>query len=351
MTSRESDHPRVTVLMPVHNGGQYLDASVRSIFNQTYDNFELLVIDDGSTDGSAGILRAYRDLRLKIVENSRNLGVVETLNRGLSLSRGEYIARMDSDDESLPERLERQVSFLDAHPEIGVLGTSGELIDREGRSLAVFRYPLHHEAICYSLHFYNPLAHPSVMIRREVVLKAGGYLPRGASSSGGLIPEDYELWCRLSPVTRLANLPDRLFLLRKHGRNVSMKYGEEFRVNAARINRDRIEAIIGQNVSVAVAESMMSRRYEPVELANEAFRTIVRLYHAYIQVGLSKCVEREIRRKTCEELVRIALYRGNLFRLEGLFSAMARLDPTFRVAGRHLLQRIEAKVLGKPLPD
>jgi hypothetical protein len=257
---------------------------------------------------------------------------------------------MDCDDESLPERLERQVSFLDSHPEVGVLGTSGDLIDGDGRFLAGFRYPLHHEVICFSLHFFNPLAHPSVMIRREVLLKAGGYLPRGASSSGGLIPEDYELWCRLSAVTRLANLPDRLLLLRKHGRNVSMRHGEEFRMNTARINRDRIEAILGQGVSMAVADAMMSRRYEPVALAGETFGTIVRLCDAYLRGGLPEPETREIRRKACEELARIALYRGNLFRLQGVLGPMARLDPTFRHAGRHLLQRVKAKILKKPLP-
>lgn len=345
------DRPRITVLLPVHNGGAYLDAAVRSILGQTFPDFELLAIDDGSTDGSGEVLRGYRDPRLRLVENSRNLGIVETLNRGLSLARGEYIARMDSDDISLPERFERQSRFLDAHPEVGVVGTSGGLIDGREESLGSFRYPLSHEAICFSLHFFNPLAHPSVMMRREVVLSSGGYRSVGLSRGETSFPEDYDLWWRLSDLTRLANLPNRLLLLRKHVGTVTARHMEEFRANAANISRDRIEAILSQSVSVAVAEAMMSRRYQPVMLASEAFRTIVRLYHAYMQIGLSRDVAREIRRKTCEELARIALYRGNLFRLKGLFGTMARLDPTFRIAGRHLARRIEAKVLGKPLPD
>jgi len=351
MTPGEGDRPRVTVLLPVHNGGAYLDAAVRSILDQTFTDFELLAIDDGSTDGSGEVLRGYRDPRLRLVKNSRNFGIVETLNRGLSLARGVYIARMDSDDISLPERFERQAHFLDAHPEVGVVGTSGGLIDGRGESLGTFRYPLSHEAICFSLHFFNPLAHPSVMMRRKVVLSSGGYRSAGLSPGGASFPEDYDLWWRLGDVTRMVNLPDRLLLLRKHTGTITARHMEEFRANAANISRDRIEAILSQSVSVAVAEAMMSRRYQPVELASEAFRTIVRLYHAYLQIGLSKGVKVEIRRKTCEELARIALYRGNLFRVRGLFWTLARLDPTFRVAGRHLLQRIEAKVLGKPLPD
>ncbi len=350
MRTGHPDEPRITVLMPVHNGEPYLEASVRSILHQTYSDFEFLVIDDGSTDGTSRILRAYRDPRLRIVENGRNLGVVETLNRGLSISRGEYIARMDCDDESLPERLERQVSFLDAHPEIGVLGTAGELIDEVGKSLGVFRYPLDHEVICFSMHFFNPLAHPSVMIRRNVVLDAGGYLSREACCWGGLIPEDYELWWRLSAVTRLANLPDRLFLLRKHGRNVTMKFGEEFRIAAAKINRDRIEARIGGSVQESIAEAMMSQRYEPPELAGEVFRTIVRLYRSFVAEGLPEDAAKEIHREMCEELARIALYRGNVFRIRGLLVEMARLEPTFRHAGRQLLRRVEAKIFKKTLP-
>lgn len=351
MTVGGGDRPKVTVLLPVHNGGAYLDEAVRSVFGQTFADFELLAIDDGSTDGSGEVLRRYRDPRLRLVENGRNLGLVETLNRGLTLSRGEYVARMDSDDVSLPERLARQIGFLDAHPDIGVLGSGGELIDGEGRTRAVFRYPLRHEVIRFCLHFFNPLAHPSVMMRRKVVLSSGGYRSAGLSREGASFPEDYDLWWRLGDVTRLANLPDRLLLLRKHAATVTARHMEEFRANAARINRDRIEVILCQSVSVAVAEAMMSRRYEPVELASETFRTIVRLCDAYLQVEMLKGTSREIRRKACEELARIALYRDNLFRLKGLFGAMARLDPTFRIAGRHLLQRIEAKVLGKPLPD
>lgn len=350
MTVGGGDRPKVTVLLPVHNGGAYLDEAVRSVFGQTFADFELLAIDDGSTDGSGEVLRGYRDPRLRLIENGRNLGLVETLNRGLTLSRGEYIARMDCDDVSLPERFARQYRFLDAHPDIGVLGTCGERIDEGGKTVAPFCQPLRHEAIRFCLHFFSPLTHPSVMMRKEVALGAGGYLPGGPPLTGERVPEDYDLWWRLSTTTRFANLPDCLLLLRKHPGSVTARYVKEFRFGAARINRERIEMRLGGGVREEVAEAMMSQRYEPPDLAREVFRTIVRIYRSFVEEGLSEDAAKEIRRETCEQLARIALYRGNVFRIRGLLGEMVRLDPTFRHTGSHLLQRVEAKIFKKPMP-
>jgi glycosyltransferase involved in cell wall biosynthesis len=345
-----AERPRISVLLPVYNGGPYLDVAVRSVLAQTFADFELLAIDDGSTDGSLEMLRSYEDHRVRVIENGRNLGIVETLNRGLSLAGGEFVARMDSDDISLPGRFERQAGFLDAHPGVGVVGTSGGLIDGRGEFLAPFRYPLSHEAILFSLHFFCPLAHPSVMMRREVVLSAGGYRSAGLSWGGASFPEDYDLWWRLGDVTRLANLPDRLLLLRKHPETLTARRMKEFRYSAAAISRERIGERLGEDVPLAVAEAMMSRRYEPPELAVEVCRTIVRLHRSFMEEGVTGEAEGEIRREACEELARVALYRGYAFQVKGLLGTMARLDPTFRHAGRHLLQRVKAKILKKPLP-
>ena len=344
------DRPRVTVLLPVHNGGAYLDAAVRSILGQTFPDFELLAIDDGSTDGSGEVLRGYRDPRLRLLENGRNLGLVKTLNRGLTLSRGAYIARMDCDDVSLPERFARQLRFLDTHPDIGVLGTCGERINEDGKTVAPFCQPLRHEAIRFCLHFFCPLTHPSVMMRKGVVLGAGGYLPGGPPLVGERVPEDYDLWWRLSTTTRFANLPDCLLLLRKHAGTVTARYMDEFRFQAARINRERIEMRLGEGVREEVAEAMMSQRYEPPDLAREVFRTIIRLYRSFVEEGLPAEAAKEIRQEVCEQLARVALYRGNVFRIRGLLGEMSRLDPNFRHTRSHLLRRVEAKMFKKPMP-
>ena len=124
--------PRVSVILPAYNAEAYLKEAIDSILNQTFPDFQLIVINDCSTDGTEEIIRQYADPRLVPVKNEKNLGIAATLNRGLSLAQGDYIARMDADDISLPHRLERQVAYLDAHPDIAVLGTNVETFDENG---------------------------------------------------------------------------------------------------------------------------------------------------------------------------------------------------------------------------
>ena len=143
------------------------------------------------------------------------------MNQGLSLARGKYIARMDADDISLPDRFSKQVAFMEAHPAVGVLGTGATVIDAAGRHHQSLVFPASHLLLHWSLCFYSPLIHPSVMIRRELLLSSGGYLATAAHA------EDYELWGRLSALTQFANLPDRLLLLRKSGENVSIRYSAD----------------------------------------------------------------------------------------------------------------------------
>ena len=200
--------PRVTVLLPVYNGGMYIDEAVRSILRQTFPDFELLAIDDGSTDGTLEALRAYRDPRVRIVVNDRNLGLVDTLNRGLSLSRGEYVARMDSDDVSLPGRLERQVRFLDGNPEVGVCGTWARII-RGHRNGPLICPPVDPEEIRSRLLFGSAMVHPSVMIRLSKLADHDlRYDPRHAHA------EDFGMWGRCSEHFPLANIPRVLIAYR-----------------------------------------------------------------------------------------------------------------------------------------
>lgn len=171
----------------------------------------------------------------------------------------------------------------------------------------------------------------------------------GAFPGGAFFPEDYDLWWRLGDVTRLANLPDRLLLLRKHPGTITARRMEELRSSAAAISRERIEARLGANVRQDVAEAMMSRRYEPPELAGEVLRTIVALHRSFVEEGVRGNAEREIRQRVCEELARVALHRGNAFRVPGLLGSMAAVDFSFRYAGRHLARRVAAKILGRPM--
>jgi glycosyltransferase involved in cell wall biosynthesis len=211
-----ADHPRVTVLMPVYNGAPYLREAIESILRQSFTDFEFLIIDDGSTDSSVSIVNSYPDPRIRLLENGRNLGLVPTLNWGIDLARGEFIARMDCDDISLPDRLAKQMLFMAAHPEVGVCGGWVEYF--MGREL-VLKLPVTDVAIKQALPSYNPLAHPALMIR-TVVLKTQPiyYNPEY------LHIEDYELWVRLAVVTCFANLPEVLLKYRIHPKQIGRQY-------------------------------------------------------------------------------------------------------------------------------
>lgn len=193
--------PRVTVLMPVYNGEPYLLEAMRSILGQSYADFEFLIIDDGSTDGSAAIVESCRDPRIRLVRNGRNLGLVATLNRGLELARGEYLARMDADDFSRPERLERQVRFLDCHPEVGVCGSWVRFFP-DG---CVWKLPPSSEEIRCRQFSIVGVAHPSVMLRRRLFLEHGLYYDPAYRHI-----EDFELWGRALCFMQFANLQEVL---------------------------------------------------------------------------------------------------------------------------------------------
>lgn len=209
---------RVSVLMPVHDGEKYIQQAVESIRSQTYSDFEFIIVDDGSSDNTVPMLEKYaaEDSRIVLVFNKTNLGLARSLNYGLDLAKGEYIARMDADDISLPERLAAQVFFLDAHPEVGILGTAASLIDSQGMLGHLIQYPERHATLCWIMCFFeNPIIHPSVMFRRKLVVEMGGYDEKYVTS------QDFDLWSRMEVSTKLANIQDVYLHLRKHEENIS----------------------------------------------------------------------------------------------------------------------------------
>ena len=207
--------PLVTVLMPVRNGAAHLPASLASILGQTFGDFELLVLDDGSTDATPELLRAVADPRLRIVTNPQNLGLVPTLNRGLKLARGALIARQDHDDISLPTRLQRQMDFLRENPDCALVGTEAIQTDAAGRKAFRLLRPSSAESIRWYLCFDNAFIHSSVMFRRDVVSNEFGGYPLSLHS------EDYALWSQIARKHRTANLPEPELLYREHQSSVT----------------------------------------------------------------------------------------------------------------------------------
>ena len=219
-----TDHkPTVTIVMPVYNGARYLRASLDSILRQTFSDFECLVIDDRSTDASRDVIKSYRDPRIRLVEHDKNLGLVKTLNHGLALARGQYIARQDQDDVSHPTRLEKQVAFLDVHPDVAVLGTQVYSLDPRGRR----HYPYgcytasSALAIRWQILFDNPFVHPSVMMRTQMVRAISGYDERFPEC------EDYDLFSRLVHAYQGTNLKEPLVDYRYHDRSMDANRTKE----------------------------------------------------------------------------------------------------------------------------
>jgi glycosyltransferase involved in cell wall biosynthesis/SAM-dependent methyltransferase len=243
---------KVTVLLPVHNGEPYLAAAVESILAQSFADFELLVIDDGSTDRSCEIVRAYADPRIRLLRNPGNLRLIATLNRGLQEARGEYVARMDADDVSLPGRLAAQVAYLDAHPEVGVLGSALQIIDAQGAPGEVVRFPTGHRLMQWTLCFAAPIAHPAAMMRKAVIARLGGY------RAHALHCEDYDLWWRASAATQLANLDDVLLQLRKHEASITVRHAATHDETIVAVCRAALGEILRDDFTPDLIAAVMS---------------------------------------------------------------------------------------------
>jgi glycosyltransferase involved in cell wall biosynthesis len=226
--------PTVSVLMCVHNAQRYLEQAVTSILRQTFRDFELVVIDDGSTDGTRGILErlASADARMRVISRP-NTGLARALNEGLAHCRGEFVARMDGDDVALPERFARQVAFLRGHPDVVVVGTRVLYVNpfdlpvSGDEATSTSDHPLDHDAIDAQLLAGRggSIVHPAAMFRREAMLGIGGYREHYNNS------EDLDLFLRLAETGRVANLPDVLLRYRRHLESVShQKYENQWRL-------------------------------------------------------------------------------------------------------------------------
>lgn len=273
--------PKVTVLLPVYNGGDYLKRAIASILGQSYKDFELLIINDASADLSEEAILSFVDPRLRYVKNESNLNLLASLNKGLGLARGEFVARMDQDDISLPLRLEKQVAFLDNNPSVGVVGTAFQLIGQNGEKGQTVFPPTDHFALRWILCFANPLAHPSVMFRKDIITKVGGYTSSDLVSRGTYPSEDYDLWRRTAKATRLANLPAMLVYLRKHQTNYTSLHFRQHLEDACNISRIAIVDILREEVPISTVEAMWYKNYRQVDEVLGVFELIKKLCISY----------------------------------------------------------------------
>lgn len=221
--------PKISVIMPVYNGEKYLDEAIKSILNQSELDFEFIIVDDGSTDATKNIIDQNPDNRIKYLKTNHG-GIVNALNFGIRESSGVYIARMDADDISLPDRFKSQIEYLDSNSDVAICGTFAEVINEEG--LAIGEMTFKEGSVTLSdLFFHNSFIHPSVMIRKKVLDSVGLYKEKFRHV------EDYELWSRVLRSFKGVNIPEKLLRYRRHSSQVttSKKFKMRFLGLAVRV--------------------------------------------------------------------------------------------------------------------
>ena len=250
----------ISVLLPVFNSEKYISESIQSILNQTYTKFELLILDDCSTDKTLKIINRFKDERIKIFTSERNFGIVHQLNKGIDNSKGEFIARMDADDISYHERFNKQIEYLNLHPKIDVLGTFAEKFGDES-GLIEYKYN-NPEQISFLLNFYCYLLHPTVMMRKKIFEKH-------KYSNKYMLAEDYGLWCQVNNGKNLHILDEVLLKYRLHNEQTNksevrlqIQYNSVLQVKKdIRFNRIFGNIIFNENLNIITTNYYISNRF------------------------------------------------------------------------------------------
>jgi glycosyltransferase involved in cell wall biosynthesis len=280
--------PLVSVIMPVYNGERYIHQAVASILAQDLIDFELIIINDGSTDNTRAILGKYTDKRIILVDQTRK-GLIGSLNLGLTLARGQYVARMDSDDVALPGRIRKQLAFLHRHREIGILGAACWLVDAQGRKIGRKHWPTNDLLIRWRCLLECPFAHPTVIIRKDVLVGNDLYYDETFEAV-----EDYELWTRVLKYTCGKNLQTPLLFYRLHqdsqsSRHYGLQHENHNRV-ALRTIRQQLPQIDINDEQFSLLRALFiggrsmfpeldSRRKEIVGVYLDMFEGFMRLHH------------------------------------------------------------------------
>jgi glycosyltransferase involved in cell wall biosynthesis len=226
----------VSVLMPVYNASAYVKEAIESILTQSYKDFEFLIINDGSNDASEELILSFKDPRIRYVKNEKNLGLIHTLNKGIDLCKGDYILRMDADDISLPDRIKKQVEFMDQHPEVGVCGSD---YIQFGKGREIFHQSHHaHELILGWTLFNSSVVHPALIMRSSLLKTENPYFNTEYKHA-----EDYELWSRLIFRCKFADVPETLLKYRLHSSQVSRVFKAEQIESGNKVRRKLLERL------------------------------------------------------------------------------------------------------------
>jgi glycosyltransferase involved in cell wall biosynthesis len=305
-------NPRITVLMPVYNAERFLREAIDSILNQSLRDFEFLIIDDGSTDSSPDIISSYADPRIRFLRNEKNRGITYSLNKGLGLSSCDIIARMDSDDVSLPERLRKQVNFMTKNPRCAMVSSWAEVVTENDQLVRLEKY--RNEFYYYNLTFECWIYHPTVMFRKECVEAVGGY--------SMMYSEDYDLFWKLSTKYRIANIAEVLvkYRLSPTSLNTVLKKQEYDRANEANVLRN-IRFYMGEQYTVSkpVLECLR-HNFDPI-IESENIHDAVAALEALDEIT-EKILERPNPNRNTE-----AIKEANYFKRKFILTELARRLP------------------------
>lgn len=238
---RSLTHPQITVLMAVYNGSAFLRHAIDSILEQTFTNYEFLIINDASTDASGGIIASYHDPRIRVVNNRTNLGLTKSLNIGLKLAKGALIARMDADDLSHPQRLAKQIALMKTDNNYGLIAGGMEVIDEKGKVRSVSKNDYTPEKIYSELQFRNFIPHSSVLFKKDLILNLGGYNQKFKYA------QDYALWVSLSQIAKLNAVNESLIKWRNTDGNISNLRKREQQAIVKEIVTHNIRSLTGKN--------------------------------------------------------------------------------------------------------
>jgi glycosyltransferase involved in cell wall biosynthesis len=269
----------------VYNGEKFLAESLDSILAQTYSDFVFFVIDDGSTDGSAEIIKQYQQKDSRIVFFAQqNQGLIETLNFYFSKAETEFIARMDADDISLPKRFQTQLDFLIANPQVGIVGTGVRYMNENlSQVIEESLFPESHHEILWKMLYTSGFSHPSIMLRKDIFVKAGGY------SKKALYVEDYDFFIRAKNYTRFANLQQTLFIYRNNEGSVSHVFSKEQKLNHFNLSKELIQIL----VATTTDDDVKFLKYSEVEKESD----FDKLYSFLEQLSLSFFSKYDLERK------------------------------------------------------
>jgi glycosyltransferase involved in cell wall biosynthesis len=328
MSSLPKRTPSVSVLMSVYNGERYLSRAIESILAQSFTDFEFIIINDGSTDGSAEIIKSCSDSRIRYVEQ-KNVGLSESLITGINLCLGKYIARMDADDIALQQRLERQFDFLERRPNCALLGTACYVIKEDESIWFTMQHPSNDLEIRWRLLFNSPFVHSSVMFRRDALLEVGSYTQDESYS----YVEDYELWSRLTQRYQVANLPEALLKYRSNLDGISYSKRDAQEQQSIFVSAQNLSRLLGRKINSETAEkvrllftgNVTCWRFgeeaigESLDLFQEIYTTFVkRNWKEYKRTRLSRQI-------LLADLIQTRFYAVSLYVINGQFFIALRI--------------------------